>query len=457
MSNNVLKKSAAILVFMLLLIVITIPVQAFESKSGDTVIIEEGEVVEDDLYVSGNTIEIRGTIKGDLVAAGSLIVIDKTGIVEGDLLAGGQGIVINGTVNDDVRIAGAVLSLGEEAKVGSDLVAFGYSLDISENAVVNQDLVFFGAQWLLSGQVGRNANIATGRLQLDGKVVGDVKAEVGGAEDVPTFSPLSFMPPVPGMPQVPSVAGGLTIGEDAEIGGNLYYSGPEEAEIPDGVVIGTVTYKPPTPAEGEAAKPAPTTADKFLGWLFKFIRELVTLFLIGLLLVFLAPKVLESGAAMIRSKPWKSILAGIVTYAVFFFAIFLLVSIIILVIVILGIVTLGGLARTILGLGVVSISSLTLAFHIAASYLSKIFVSYLLGRLIFKRASVGSSLNRLLLLIVGLLIVVLLGSIPYFGTLVDVIVVLLGLGALILLVLEWWNSRKVEVTPAPVMDEQVNA
>jgi len=450
MRKKILKRSTAILVLIFLLFVIAIPAQAFESRSGNNVVIEEGEVVEDDLYVSGNTVEIRGTIKGDLVAVGSLIIIDKTGIVEGDLLAAGQGVVINGTVNDDVRIAGAVLSLGEGAKVGSDLLAFGYSLSVSEDADVSQDLIFYGGQGLLSGAIGRDAKIGTGGLKLDGKIGRNMEAEVGGAEDVPPFSPLAFMPQVPGMPQVPTIPGGFTIGKEAQIGGSLNYTGPKESDIPEGVVSGTVSYKPPPPpsVEGQAAKPIPTTGVKVFGWFLKFIRELVTLFLVGLILVYLTPKFLDEGATIIKSKPWHSILWGIVAYVAFFFAIFLLVFVIILVMVILGIVTLGGLAGTAFGVGVVSISSLTVAFHIAVSYLSKILVSYLIGRLIFSRASADRDVNRLIPLIVGLLIVVLLGSIPYLGTVINIIAVLLGLGALFLFGRQWWQTKKIEEMPS---------
>ena len=454
--TGILKWMAGLLLLTLLLFILASPARAFESRAGDKVVVEEGEVVEDDLYATANTVEVMGTIRGDLVAAGSLIIIDETGVVEGDLIAGGQGVVINGAVNDDVRIAGMALAVGEKAKIGSDLIAFGYSLMISPGAQIGQDLVFYGGQGLFSGEVARNANIGTGGLQLDGQIGGNVDAKVGGTENVMPYSPMSFMPPVPGMPQVPTVAGGLNVGRDAQIGGSLTYTGPEEAEIPEGTVSGNVTYKlPPPPTAGEEAAIAkpPSTAEKVLGWLYKFLRELVTLFLVGLLFVYLLPRSIDEGSTMIKAKPWHSILWGVVAYVAFFFALMLVFSIVVLLMIILGIVTLGGLMGTTFGLGVVAISSLSVAFHVAVSYLSKILVSFLIGKLIVTRLAPERVSNRLIPLVIGLLIVVLLASIPILGIIVNIVVVLLGLGALTLLCREWWDKRKAVVEtpiPAPV-------
>lgn len=39
-----------------------------EVRSGDTVVVEAGEVVEENLYASGGTVAIRGAVRGDLCA-----------------------------------------------------------------------------------------------------------------------------------------------------------------------------------------------------------------------------------------------------------------------------------------------------------------------------------------------------------------------------------------------------
>ena len=67
------------------------------------------EIVEDDLYMTGDTMTIQGTVRGDVIAAGRVIRVE--GIVEGDLVAAAQVVEITGVVEDDVRIA-----VGENAK-----------------------------------------------------------------------------------------------------------------------------------------------------------------------------------------------------------------------------------------------------------------------------------------------------------------------------------------------------
>jgi hypothetical protein len=80
------------------------------------------------------------------------------------------------------------------------------------------DLLFFGYQALLAGSIGGDVTVAGFGLDIQGRIDGNVKAEVGPADQVPLFSPMQF---VPGMSAVPAVEGGLTIGEGAEIGGDL--------------------------------------------------------------------------------------------------------------------------------------------------------------------------------------------------------------------------------------------
>jgi cytoskeletal protein CcmA (bactofilin family) len=58
------------------------------------------EVINDDLYLSAETVTIDGTVKGDAVVAATQITLNGT--VEGDLIAVGRIITVNGTVNDDV-------------------------------------------------------------------------------------------------------------------------------------------------------------------------------------------------------------------------------------------------------------------------------------------------------------------------------------------------------------------
>ena len=74
------------------------------------------------------------------------------------------------------------------------------------------------------------------------------------------------------------------------------------------------------------------------------------------------------------------------------------------------------------------LSLMVLALYLAAIYLAKIWVGAFLGRTLLKPSGATKS-DWLLGLLVGLLILTLLGFIPYLGGLVRLGVVCLGLGA----------------------------
>ena len=119
--KSVLKISTILGALFVLLFALVPAAAAFQERSGETVIIGEDEVIDDDLYGGATTFIVDGTIKGDLIVGGQTIIINGT--VEGDVFAAGQSITINGTVGDDVRIAGAALIIDEEAVIEDDLIA----------------------------------------------------------------------------------------------------------------------------------------------------------------------------------------------------------------------------------------------------------------------------------------------------------------------------------------------
>ena len=51
---------------------LTSSVWAADFRSGDVVVISADEVIDDDLFVSGERIEVNGTVTGDLFATGIL-------------------------------------------------------------------------------------------------------------------------------------------------------------------------------------------------------------------------------------------------------------------------------------------------------------------------------------------------------------------------------------------------
>jgi cytoskeletal protein CcmA (bactofilin family) len=409
---------------------------AFEFREGDTVVIGASEVVEDDLYVGAGTFTLDGTVKGDLIVFGGTIEINGT--VEGDLISAGQTVTVRGTVADDARIAGQVLTLDSEARVGDDVMAAGFSIEGKKGSSVDGDFIYGGYQALLAGDVAQDLTVGVGGLQLSGSIGGDVKAEVGEVEEgpPPTFF-MSFMPNVPAMPSVPM---GLTVDEGARIGGKLDYTSASEWSIPAGVVAGAITrHEPEIEVEEEVVvSPAKRAGE----WFLRHLRRLVTLLLVGLLIVWVVPGWTKRVAGALQAKPLPSLGWGVVSIAAFILALLVLLILTIIVAVILGTVTLGGLAGTTAWIGGLTMALLVFFFSIAVTYITKVVVSFLGGRLILARLKPDWADGRIWPLVVGVVLFVIITAIPVLGWLVNLVVVLLGLGALWLLGRDIYRQRR---------------
>lgn len=446
------RRLATFLLLAFIFFALASPAQAYTPLSGEQVIIEEGEVVDDDLYVTANTFTLKGTVKGDLIVFATVVTIAPTGVVEGDLMAAGQGVSVNGRVLDDVRIAGATLVFGQSAVVGGDVLAAGYSLDLQSGSQVQGDTILAGSLVSLSSQVAGDLLSGSAGFRLDGAVTGNAKVGVGGAEDVSPFNPFMFMPTVPELPQAISIPGGLSFGPNASVGGNLTYVAPVQVTIPSGVVAGQVTYNAPPPEETVEAAPPPTEAEIFLKWFVGLVRTLVTLLLVGLLIGWLAPGLLRTSAITLNSRLWESLLWGVIGVAGFGFGLFLLGFVTIVVMIVLGLLTLGDLVGTVLMLGLWLGFTLILGYKILTAYVAKIVVSACLGRWILSKVNASAAEHRIWPALLGVVILVVFWSIPFLGWLVNLAVILFGLGAVLLLARGWLQARNAPAPP--VLAEQ---
>jgi hypothetical protein len=151
---------------------------------------------------------------------------------------------------------------------------------------------------------------------------------------------------------------------------------------------------------------------------------------------------LRKGSQALKERPLPSLGWGILMYASFFFALLAIFIIVVILAVIFGLVTLGNLVGTVIGVGFVSFSAVILGFSIAASYLSKILVGYLIGLLIFGRLKPDQIENRFWPALVGIVIFVILVAIPVLGTILNILAVLAGLGALYLAFRQWYKARR---------------
>lgn len=404
-----------------------------EYRGGEKVVVKMDEVIDEDLYVAGTEVIIDGTVKGDLVAFAGQVHVNGT--VEGDVMAAGQCVVLNGQVQDGARIAGQVLKVTSKAKVGNDLLAMGFSLETENGCAIDGDVLYAGYQAKVGGTIAGNLTAALVNCELGGSIGGDAQLKVDGDKGTPPTYAFGQPPPI-GMPQVP---GGLTIDETAKIDGKLSYRSPREAKIhKDAVIAGTIDHT--VPKVEPAKQPSTQTI------LLNQIRHLSCVGLVGLVLLFTMPRWTQRLADTVRGRPVASLGAGILSMLLFWVVLGAFAVAVTVAAFLFALATLGELVPHVLIIGIITGLGYLIAFWFFWSYVAEVIVSFTIGRLLL--VAKGDE-RRLPSFLLGLVILGLVSSIPFAGTVVGWIVLLLALGALLL----WlWNIRSpvVEPTMAPV-------
>jgi len=424
MRKNLSRILFSSLMLALLALGVATPALAFDGREGDHVVIGAEEVIEDDLYVGAENFTLDGTVKGDVVAAGAVITINGT--IDGDLIAAGQAVIINGTVTDDVRVGAGAVLVGEKAQIGGDVVAATGSLEARAGSSVGSDVIFVGGQALLAGEIARNLNAAGGGLELRGTVGGDALVSTGDPEQSGP-GPMVFMPnsPIP----LPTVGPGLKIDPAAKIEGQLEYVSNNEINFPGGVIGGPVKRIEPVVDPATVVKP-PTLAERVIDGTLNMFRNMITLFLLGLVLVWLFPNFLKATTERARTAPFPALGWGLVSWAAFFFALTVILVAVLFGGILFGVLTLGGLSATVIWLGLLSMFTLSVGFGLAAAFVSKIVVILLGGKLILSRVKPDWTEHKIWPLALGVVLFAILAAIPLFGGLFNFVVALLGLGAL---------------------------
>ncbi len=399
--------------------------QAFEINEKG--VIPEGEVIDDDVLITGNNVVIDGTVNGDVFAFGSIVTLN--GVINGSMFAGAQNVVVNGEVTGSLFVGASALDLGSDAIIGRNVLFGGFSMSAAQGSSVGRDVLGAGYQTMLSGEVERDVKVSVAALELAGTVGRNVEATVegpGGAGRTPTF----FGPP--GAP--PMIAPGIRVSSDAEIGGELSYTSSvaQPASI-SAAPEGGIVYSTPQP--GEAGQPAePRSVDVgVLGWILDRVRTLVTLLLLGGLALWLLPDLFNQLVEKARSQPAPATGWGLVTVIVGYIGAGLVALVILAIGILFSVITLGGLSGTIFGVGFSGLAIVVAVFNLLVQYGSKVVIAFLGGRWILEKLTPQYAENKALALVLGVVLYVLLRAVPIFGWLLSVFVTLLGLGAMLLL------------------------
>ncbi|MDY6901671.1 MAG: hypothetical protein SWZ49_26865, partial [Cyanobacteriota bacterium] len=402
----------ALLVFTLLVALFLVgisPAFSINAVADKQITITANQVIDDDLYLSGEILTIDGTVKGDAVLSGKKITVNGT--VDGDLIAAGQTIIINGTVTDDVRIAGQVLIIDSKAQITDDLIAAGASLENKAGSTIGGDVSFAGAQALLAGTVNQSVFGAMNSLELSG-TVGQNMQVVAIADPNPLNLPFIPKPPV----TIPEIPEGLTVKDTARIDGKLTYKSTKDAQINEQAQIIGGILREELPYRGQRQ----TGWNRFISAqtpgeiLLQQLQRLAALLLIGWLLLRFVPGWTQGLATTVQAKPLPSLGWGLVTF-IGVLAMITIVPIVALLISGLLAFILPDLILPVVSIGILFAICISLTLAIFATCIPQIIVSLLGGRWLIKKLRPNHSTGRIISLFVGLVVFVLLTAIPVFG------------------------------------------
>ena len=409
-------------------LVLASPVAAGEIISdGPVARVAEDEVIDDDLFISGPTVEMLGTVKGDVFATGQNIIV--RGVIEGNLFVAGQAIIVGGEVDGSAHLAGFAIQFEPTAAITRNAYCGGFSVASASGSQIARSLYSGSYQVLLDGDVVRDVTAGAVAVKVNGMIGGDAKVEVEIPPEGETPDPVNqaWMPMLPPGMSRPSVAPGADI--------------PRENVAGEYDVKVTVA-EAPMPAE-KIQPPSPGMV--LLNKLRQRAGETVALLLVGILVITYASGALEETVEQVRQKWLASLGWGAVVFILLIPAVLIALFLLIFIVLLLSVITLGQLTSIAMTLSWLTFSGSLTTFIIIAWLLARIMIAYLVGYELLKLTSPATLEGRwgkFWSLLIGVVLYELIMLIPIGGTLVTIFVILLGVGAIFVLLWKAYQAQR---------------
>lgn len=407
------------------------------------------------VMATGRTVTVDGVINGDLFAFGQQVVIGPNAVITGNVFSGAQSVENHGRVDGSFFAGAMTLKLSENASIARNLFFGGYDFSSASSSSVGRDFFMGGYQALIDGSIGQNVNIDGGAIQVNGSIGGDanftVEASQTGTNMMDSFAKSQ------GFEMPAALPAGLSVGPEAKIIGKLTYTSPVEYQSAIQSQPGSgVVYQTPQPGSSDSpSRPVNSTYKEFnqhalLNTFVKFIRNFFVLALVGLLLVWLAPKLLQKTATALQNKPLQSAGVGVLSILIAYPGAFILSLVLIGLAILFALLKLGDLNNIVLGLGLSGVGVTMAAFTTLLKFVSKAIVAFLVGDLLIKQLFPTITKGRSVwAMLIGVFLYALISIIPLVGWIVSLLVTLAGLGAI-------WYGLVVKSTP-PVLPEMPQA
>jgi cytoskeletal protein CcmA (bactofilin family) len=349
--------------------------QAAEFKAGQTYSLYKDEIISGNLYAAGSNVTIDGNVDGDLHAVGGNILIN--GRVRDDLFAAGGTINVISEVGQDLRLAGGNIVVNN--KVNGDLVVAGGTIELTSNSFTRGDVMIAGGSVNINGPIEGNLTVKGGDVTINSEVKGRVSIAAGNK---------------------------FNIGSRAIINNDLNYTSPLEAQIDSNAKIsGKVSYTPlPVKNRDKGGKTAFSAILTFF-----WIAKLLALIICALIIFYFFRK----ETIQVADKAWEN-------FARYFLRGFIMLFLTPIAIVIM-LITLVGMPLALMAL------FSYLVFLLLAGILSGVLFGRVLYQLLERKLATSVTWENI---VVGILILMLVGLIPFIGWVIVFIFFLVSLGSI---------------------------
>jgi cytoskeletal protein CcmA (bactofilin family) len=347
---------------------------------GDVYLVDESQSTgaERDLFAVGTRVNIRDAVAQDAHVVG--YNVDINAAVGGDLYAAGSSVEIEGDIGDDVSAVGGTVDL---------------------ESVVTGNARLTGGTVTIDGSISGALIAAGGTVILNGSVDGDAAI----------------------------TAGTLEFGPDARIGGELRYSTSERMEIPASVVPSDrVSYEKLDTSRMREAMSEATGRDwhgddddggSLLAMIGGGILGFAFLLAVGSICLAAMPETVRRLRDRAIARPFMALLAGVAGLSM-----------------ILGLIPVA--AMTLIGLPllpfiILAIPLVWLAGYLAGIYAVAIRIVEAFNPELTEAPALG---QRILILAIAILVVGVLNFVPFLGWMLNLALVLLGIGSIVLSLIE---------------------
>lgn len=315
--------------------------------------------------------------KSDVYLTGDDVKVDY--IVDGNLFILANTVTISSQIGGDAFICAKTINVEKEGYIYSNLFAAANEVNISG---VVYDLYTTANTLNINGYVYRDIRTSSDTLNFSGVIgrnayVSSKNIEISSNSD-----------------------GQSSVTNKATIYGDLNYSSSSEASIPEGTVTGSVNYSPITTS---------TKSKSISSYILALGRFIVTVLVIWLLYLWLAPKFLENTGALLSKKLLPVIGSGILTPIIFVIAFVLLLIL--------------GLTSNIAIIG-------TMLFAVLLMISNSTFV-IAINNLVCKKFNISKNTTTFGILIITSAVIWLLELIPVVGSILNFVIMIIGLGILV--------------------------